>query len=66
MLDRESRDGYQLTVICCDLGTPSLSSQTVIRVRVLDENDVTPTFDRRLYHVTIVENNQVGDTILQV
>jgi len=66
MFDRESRSSYQLTVICSDLGTPSLSSQTIIRVRIIDENDVTPTFDRKLYHVTVAENNQVGADILQV
>jgi len=66
MFDRESRSNYQLSVICCDLGAPSLSSQTDIRVRIIDENDVAPTFDRKLYHVRVAENNQVGADILQV
>lgn len=66
VFDRESRADYQLTVICSDLGTPSLSSQIVIRVKIADENDVTPTFDRKLYQATITENNRVGDAILQV
>ena len=66
MFDRESRSNYQLSVICADLGTPSLSSVTDIRVRIIDENDVTPTFNRKLYHVIVAENNQVGADILQV
>jgi len=66
MFDRESRDSHQLTVVCFDYGTPSLTSQTHIPVKIVDENDVTPTFDRKLYHVTVAENNHVGDVILQV
>jgi len=66
VFDRETRANYHLTVVCSDLGTPSLSSQSVIRVTITDDNDVTPTFDRKLYQTTIVENNHVGDAILQV
>ena len=66
MFDRESRDSYQLSVICSDLGSPSLSSQVVVRVKITDDNDVTPTFDRELYSASVSENNRVGATILQV
>jgi len=66
MFDRETRSSYQLVVTCSDYGTPVLSSQAVIRVKILDDNDGTPTFDRKLYRVSIVENNRVGVTVLQV
>jgi len=66
VFDRESRADYALTVICADHGTPALTSQMVLDVRITDENDVTPTFDRQLYRVTIAENNLIGDSILQV
>ena len=66
VFDRESRDDYRLTVVCADFGTPRLSSQTIIRVKITDENDVTPIFDRKLYQATITENNDIGDTIIQV
>jgi len=66
MFDRESRDNYQLIIICSDLGTRPLSSQSVIYVKIIDDNDVTPTFDRKLYHASLAENNHVGADILQV
>jgi len=66
IFDREARSSYQLTVLCHDLGAPPLSSRTVLHVRITDENDVTPNFDRKLYHATIAENNHVGATVLQV
>jgi len=66
MFDRELRASYQLTLTCWDLGEPSLSSEALIPVRITDDNDVTPTFHRKLYDVTIAENNRVGADILQV
>jgi len=66
MFDRELRAGYQLTVTCWDLGEPSLSSHVLIAVRITDDNDATPTFDRKRYDVTVAENNHVGAAILQV
>jgi len=46
-LDREDRDEYQLTIVCHDAGTPSLSQSRDLVVRVADTNDHTPQFERR-------------------
>jgi len=66
VFDREQRASYQLTVTCWDLGSPSLTSQQLIPVRITDQNDVTPAFRQKRYDVTVAENNRVGAAILQV
>lgn len=56
-LDRESRDRYQLTVICSDGGSPTLSSRYDLSVEVVDENDVTPRFKLDTYKTEVTEDN---------
>ena len=56
-LDRESRDKYQLTVICSDSGSPTLSSRYDLSVDVVDENDVTPRFKLDIYKTEVTEDN---------
>ena len=66
VFDRERRADYQLTMTCADYGTPALTSHAIVHVRITDENDGTPTFDREVYQATVAENNRVGVSILQV
>ena len=67
LLDRESRDQYNVTVLCHDSGQPlPRSSDVTIDVRVTDENDVTPVFDAEQYVATLTENNAVGQFVSQV
>jgi len=66
-LDRETTDAYSLSISCRDFG-PSESHTSVLPllVRVSDENDNTPTFERSLYAESIAENNAVRLTIARV
>jgi len=69
VFDRELRPSYQLSLTCWDLAdqeSSRLTSHALIPVRVVDQNDVTPSFRRRRYDATVAENNRVGHAILQV
>ena len=58
--DREATAEYDLEITCHDLGTPALTSSTVIKITVLDENDNTPTFSKQTYTASVHENNVAG------
>ncbi|XP_053533680.1 protocadherin-18a isoform X1 [Ictalurus punctatus] len=59
-LDRETRSEYGLTIIAEDRGTPSLSTVRHFTVRVQDENDNAPHFEKNRYDVFKDENNSPG------
>ncbi|XP_060771886.1 protocadherin-18a isoform X3 [Neoarius graeffei] len=59
-LDRETRSEYGLTIIAEDRGTPSLSTVRHFTVRVQDENDNAPHFDKNRYDIFKDENNSPG------
>lgn len=59
-LDRETSSEYGLTIIAEDRGTPSLSTVRHFTVRVQDENDNTPHFDKNRYDIFKDENNSPG------
>lgn len=65
-LDREDCDSYQMTISCSDQGLPPQTTAAQLKVRVLDENDNTPTFARQRYEVTIEENRDPGLSVVQV
>jgi len=81
-LDRESVSEYSVTLVCRDLGRPSLSTSTQLSVLVTDINDHSPTFlhtDQQtdhqshssslsspLYVAEIFENNFIGAFVTQV
>lgn len=65
-LDREDCDTYQMAISCYDQGVPPQTTSAQLKVRVLDENDNTPTFVRQKYEVTIEENRDPGMSIAQV
>ena len=44
MLDREIRDGYELTVTATDEGTPPKTGYTKVIVKIIDINDNQPQF----------------------
>lgn len=43
-LDREQRRTYNLTILARDYGSPALESLTYVLIKVLDQNDNSPTF----------------------
>lgn len=65
-LDRELKSNYDLNVVARDRGEPPKSTQTKIRVKILDENDNSPVFDPKQYSASVAENASIGASVLQV
>ncbi|XP_047441124.1 protocadherin gamma-A1-like [Mugil cephalus] len=65
-LDRELVPEYNITVRATDSGTPSLSSTTVLCLRISDVNDNAPLFDKISYIAHLTENNTPGMSIFSV
>ncbi|KAL3880625.1 hypothetical protein ACJMK2_032849 [Sinanodonta woodiana] len=65
-LDRERQDKYNVTIKCEDVGTPPLSSSANFMINILDANDNTPVFSSYKYTAKVVENNKLGDVLIQV
>ncbi|XP_023814945.2 protocadherin alpha-C2-like [Oryzias latipes] len=65
-LDREQQAVHNLTLTAVDGGKPARSGTASVIVRVLDTNDNTPTFDKSLYNVKIMENSPIGSLVLHL
>ncbi|PAA90989.1 hypothetical protein BOX15_Mlig021935g4, partial [Macrostomum lignano] len=65
-LDRESRASYQFTLAAYDGGSPPLNGTVRVRVKVADENDESPVFEKLEYSQNVREDMRVGSEILQV
>ena len=65
-LDRESREEYEVTVVCKDRGQPQMTSRRSLKIAVGDTNDHAPEFSRSLYVAELIENNYVGASVVQV
>ena len=65
-LDREQQEQYSFTVVAQDGGTPPLTGQVRVVVRVSDVNDMPPVFGRPEYHASVPENVTTSTTVLQV
>ncbi|KAK5983570.1 hypothetical protein GCK32_004417 [Trichostrongylus colubriformis] len=65
-LDYEKEKLLTLTVVATDSGTPPLSSEAVVTVQVLDENDNIPVFTKESYKAAVDENSPVGTKVLKV
>ncbi|XP_049330059.1 protocadherin gamma-A2-like [Astyanax mexicanus] len=65
-LDRERESGYNISVMCSDEGTPSLSSSVTLSLQISDVNDNAPVFERSSYEASISENNTPGVSIFTV
>nr|XP_060630216.1 protocadherin gamma-B5-like isoform X29 [Anolis sagrei ordinatus] len=66
LLDREITPEYNITIIATDKGTPPLSSEKTIFLKISDINDNFPTFDKSSYTSYIPENNPSGSSIFRV
>ena len=62
-IDRENRTSYVINLQCSDNGVPPLSTNKTVPIRVLDENDHSPVFARKVYNLTLKENNKVNQVI---
>ena len=65
LLDREKIDHYDVIVQAEDLGIPSLSSTSMVKINVLDENDNTPIFEKEKINIKLPENVNVGDRVYE-
>ncbi|XP_010767838.1 protocadherin gamma-C3-like, partial [Notothenia coriiceps] len=63
-LDREKEAVIELTLTAFDGGKPPKTGSLQIHVNVLDANDNSPLFSKTLYKVQVVENANVGTTLL--
>ncbi|XP_012931148.1 protocadherin gamma-A5 isoform X11 [Heterocephalus glaber] len=65
-LDREETSDYNITVTVTDGGTPPLSTENRISLKVADINDNPPAFSHASYTTSIPENNPRGVSIFSV
>nr|XP_019588825.1 PREDICTED: protocadherin-23 [Rhinolophus sinicus] len=63
-LDREQVNHFVLVILCSDLGDPPRSSVVQLRVRVMDDNDHSPSFPTLHYQSSVREDAQVGTVVL--
>nr|XP_060630207.1 protocadherin gamma-B6-like isoform X21 [Anolis sagrei ordinatus] len=66
LLDRETSPAYNITVIATDKGTPPLSTEKTIYLKISDINDNSPSFDKPSYTAYVPENNPSGSSIFRV
>ncbi|XP_062835561.1 protocadherin gamma-B5 isoform X33 [Anolis carolinensis] len=66
LLDRESTPEYNVTIIATDKGTPPLSTEKIISLKISDINDNSPAFEKSSYTAYVAENNPSGSSIFQV
>uniref|UniRef100_A0A8C9XJW1 Cadherin domain-containing protein n=1 Tax=Sander lucioperca TaxID=283035 RepID=A0A8C9XJW1_SANLU len=65
-LDREKQAVIELILTAIDGGQPPKTGTLQIQVNVLDVNDNSPLFSKSLYKVQVVENANIGATLLQL
>uniref|UniRef100_A0A3B3SHM2 Cadherin domain-containing protein n=1 Tax=Paramormyrops kingsleyae TaxID=1676925 RepID=A0A3B3SHM2_9TELE len=66
MLNRETDSEFNVTITATDEGSPPLSSNKTLHIRVSDVNDNAPVFERPSYDVRLIENNTPGVSIFTV
>lgn len=55
-----------MTIVAVDSGSPSLSSNSSLMVRVVDINDHAPAFAQNVVEVHFAENNSPGERVVTV
>ena len=65
-LDREDVDSYMIFVRAFDNGEPSLSNNATVNINVSDINDNAPFFFLPIYEISIFENADFPQQLLQV
>ncbi|XP_067255144.1 protocadherin gamma-A3-like [Chanodichthys erythropterus] len=62
-LDRERVSDYNITITATDSGSPALSTQKTLNLKVSDINDNPPRFQKGVYTAYVTENNPPGLSI---
>ncbi|XP_060936130.1 protocadherin gamma-C5-like [Limanda limanda] len=65
ILDREKKAVHKLLLTALDGGNPLRSGSSQVTIKVLDNNDNVPAFEKALYKVNINENAAEGAIIVQ-
>ncbi|XP_035265719.1 protocadherin gamma-A6-like isoform X5 [Anguilla anguilla] len=65
-LDRERNGEYNITFTAVDKGTPPLSSNKTITLKISDVNDNAPVFEHSSYAAHVMENNVPGLSVFSV
>ncbi|XP_034267188.1 protocadherin-7 isoform X4 [Pantherophis guttatus] len=65
-LDYEALRDYNVVIVAVDSGSPSLSSNNSLLVRVADTNDNPPIFSQPVLEVPFPENNAPGERVATV
>ncbi|KAM9661020.1 protocadherin-7 isoform 2-T3 [Morphnus guianensis] len=65
-LDYEAVRDYNVVIVAVDSGSPSLSSNNSLLVRVGDTNDNPPVFSQAMLEVSFPENNLPGERVATV
>lgn len=66
LLDRESMEKHVFRVTATDKGKPPLSDRMILTIKLIDVNDYTPEFDKKVYREEISESEDIGSTVLAV
>ncbi|XP_046715389.1 protocadherin gamma-A11-like isoform X6 [Silurus meridionalis] len=66
ILDREMFSEYNITITATDEGSPSLSTNKTLRLKISDVNDNAPVFQCHSYTAYVMENNSPGVSIFSV
>ncbi|XP_049897656.1 protocadherin gamma-A11-like [Epinephelus moara] len=64
--DRETKPEYNITITATDSGSPPLSTETTLHLKISDVNDNAPLFNEPNYSAYIIENNVPGMSIFSV
>ncbi|KAF7706450.1 hypothetical protein HF521_019704 [Silurus meridionalis] len=65
-LDYEAVQEYNVVIVAVDSGSPSLSANNSLIVKVGDMNDNPPIFSKNTMEVSFPENNAPGERVLTV
>ncbi|XP_064017491.1 protocadherin beta-16-like isoform X8 [Pogoniulus pusillus] len=65
-LDREEQQEMTLHLNAIDGGSPPRSGTAKIRIVVLDVNDNTPVFNKKVYEVRLAENSPPGQLVVRI
>ncbi|XP_042325607.1 protocadherin-23 [Sceloporus undulatus] len=65
-LDRESRPVYELNLVALDSGSPPLTSEKTLLLRVSDINDQAPAFSQPRYEAAVSEAASPGTAVLRL
>uniref|UniRef100_A0A1I7XJY0 Cadherin domain protein n=1 Tax=Heterorhabditis bacteriophora TaxID=37862 RepID=A0A1I7XJY0_HETBA len=65
-LDFEKEKQISFIVVATDSGNPPLSTEAIVEIQVLDENDNPPVFAKDSYNADVRENANKGTKVLKV